>query len=210
MKINLDNKCYDVVVKRKSIKHIYIKTEGSTIVVSAGKRVSLKRIEDLVLENKVKVLRMLNKSVKEENEGSKFYYLGTNYDIIIMPTSSDIVFDEGYIIVKSEEFLNSFLKKKTEEILHDRFNYVYSIFEEDIPKYRLRIRKMKTRWGVCNKSSRTITLNSNLIKYDKSVIDYVIIHELSHLVHFNHSKNFWDLVKKHDSDYKKHRKILKG
>ena len=68
---------------------------------------------------------------------------------------------------------------------------------------------MKTRWGVCNRSNNTITLNSNLIRYDESIIDYVIFHELSHFVHPNHSKNFWGLVEKYVSDYKVCRNILK-
>ena len=67
---------------------------------------------------------------------------------------------------------------------------------------------MKTRWGVCSKKGY-ITLNANLIKYDIKALDYVIIHELSHYVHFNHSKEFWKLVEKNYPNYKECKKILK-
>ena len=67
---------------------------------------------------------------------------------------------------------------------------------------------MKTRWGVCNKNN-SITLNSDLIKYGYEQIDYVIIHELSHFIHFNHSKDFWNLVNKYCKNYKEIRKSLK-
>ena len=51
--------------------------------------------------------------------------------------------------------------------------------------------------------------NSKLIEYDYDKIDYVIVHELSHIIHFNHSKNFWELVGKYCKDYKKIRRELK-
>ena len=68
---------------------------------------------------------------------------------------------------------------------------------------------MTTRWGVCNKKTKTITLNSELIKYSIDKLDYVIIHELSHFIHFNHSKEFWLLVSKYCPRYKEIRKELR-
>ena len=83
------------------------------------------------------------------------------------------------------------------------------MFEENIPYPNLKIRKMKTRWGVCNRKNNNVTLNSELIKYGYDQIDYVITHELSHFVHFNHSKDFWMTVSKYCPNYKKIRKSLK-
>jgi predicted metal-dependent hydrolase len=68
---------------------------------------------------------------------------------------------------------------------------------------------MKTRWGVCNIKDKVITLNTELLKKDMSLIDYVIVHEISHLYHPNHSKNFWNLVSTHYPYYKVARKMLK-
>ena len=55
---------------------------------------------------------------------------------------------------------------------------------------------MTSRWGVCNIKNHNVTLNLELSKYDISALDYVIVHELSHLIEFNHSKNFWNIVEK--------------
>ena len=57
----------------------------------------------------------------------------------------------------------------------------------------IRYRKMKRRWGSCS-SEGIITFNTNLLKRDKRFIDEVVVHELAHLVHFNHSKDFHELV----------------
>ena len=54
-----------------------------------------------------------------------------------------------------------------------------------------------------------MTLNSKLIEFDVSKIDYVIIHELCHIIHFNHSKEFWELVFKYCPNYKQIRKEMK-
>lgn len=68
---------------------------------------------------------------------------------------------------------------------------------------------MKSRWGVYNRKNHSITLNSHLIEYSIEKLDYVIIHELCHIIHFDHSKDFWLLVSKYCPDYKKIRKELK-
>ena len=68
---------------------------------------------------------------------------------------------------------------------------------------------MTTRWGVCNRKTNTVTLNLELYKYEDKALDYVIVHELSHFIHFNHSKEFWSVVEKYFPDYKKVRQYLK-
>ena len=68
---------------------------------------------------------------------------------------------------------------------------------------------MSTRWGVCNKKNKTITLNLELIKKDIKYLDYVIVHELCHFIHFDHSKEFWNLVSKYCPNYKQLRKEMR-
>ena len=68
---------------------------------------------------------------------------------------------------------------------------------------------MKTRWGVNNVTKRIITLNSELLKKDVTLIDYVIIHELCHFYEANHSNRFWMQVEKRYPYYKLARKRLR-
>ena len=60
-----------------------------------------------------------------------------------------------------------------------------------------------------NRVKHSVTLNSELIKYNIRCLDYVIVHELSHVIHFDHSKNFWSLVSKYCNNYKAIKKELK-
>ena len=70
------------------------------------------------------------------------------------------------------------------------------------------LKNTKSQWGSCSRS-KNISLSYNLISASKAAIDYVIIHELCHLEHMNHSKDFWNLVTKHYPNYKTQVKWLK-
>ena len=72
----------------------------------------------------------------------------------------------------------------------------------------LRLSHANTRWG-SRSSSGTISLNIGLMKVPEALRDYVIIHELAHINHMDHSPAFWAEVESHDPNYKRHRKALK-
>ncbi len=74
---------------------------------------------------------------------------------------------------------------------------------------RITVRSQKTRWGSAS-ARKNLSFNFRLMRYRKEVIDYVIIHELCHLIEMNHSKNFWLLVKKYCPDYLILRRELKS
>ena len=95
------------------------------------------------------------------------------------------------------------------QLFKERLDYNYHLFEEEIPYPILKIRTMKTRWCVFNKRDNSVTLNSNLLRETIDKLDYVIIHELSHFVYFDHSKNFWKLVSKYCPEYKTIRQEMK-
>ncbi|NTW50913.1 MAG: M48 family metallopeptidase, partial [Chlorobiales bacterium] len=78
-----------------------------------------------------------------------------------------------------------------------------------LPFKSARIRSQKTRWASCS-SRKTINLNRNLLFLPPELARYVMIHELCHIVHLNHSAAFWKLVAEKDPDYRQHDKALRA
>jgi hypothetical protein len=191
----IDNKEYKVIVNKKRIKNTYLRVkEDLSIHISTNHFVSKRDIENFIESNKDSIRLMINKQIKKNNKKDDFYYLGKAYEV----TNKEEL-----------ENVDKWYKKQASKIFSERYDYLFSKFESKVLKPTLKIRKMKSRWGVCNRRRHTITLNLELIKKDIIIIDYVIIHELCHLVHFNHSKNFWNLVGYYIPNYKQLRKLLK-
>lgn len=208
MKYTIQNKEYNVEIVHKNNKNTYIRIKDEeTIYVTTSYFTTKKDIKRLLDNNIDSIIKMLEKTKKKQQKKEMFYYLGNPYYVIYMPSNFEI--NDNKIYVKDEKTLNKWLKNQILKIYTERLNYWYNIFEESIPYPKLKIRTMKTRWGVCNRRDNSVTLNSELIKYDLTKLDYVIVHELSHFIHFNHSKSFWCLVEKYSPNYKKIRKDLK-
>lgn len=205
----LDGEKYNVLVVKKSNKNTYIKIKDDMTIYVTTNYLTSKREVKVILDNEKDFLRKALSRVKKKLEKEElFYYLGKKYDIIKVPFEN-IEVSDGKIFVKDEKTLEKWLKKEIKRIFSERLEYNYNLFDEDIPFPKLKIRSMKTRWGVCNKRDNSVTLNSKLIKYSIHEIDYVIIHELSHFVHFDHSREFWETVRIYMPDYKKAVTILK-
>lgn len=210
MKYELDGIEYNVIINKKNNKNLYIRVkEDMNIYVSCNYFTTKGMIERVLNENKPSLRKMLN-SIKNKNEKrNKFFYLGYSYDIIFDENEKNTRIEGNKIITKNDKTLNKWLKEETIRIFDERYVYVFNNFKENIKSPILKIRDMKTRWGVYNRLKHTITLNSRLIEFDVEKIDYVIVHELSHIIHFNHSKSFWNLVGKYSSNYKEIRKEMK-
>lgn len=209
MEITLDNKTFKVFITKKNNKNMYLRVKKDGIYITCNYFVTKGLIKSFIEKNKDSILEMNERIQKKEQKKEEFYYLRNKYDVIILNTVSKIEFIDDKVYVKNKTYLNTFLKKEAERIFNERLEICYNLFEEDIPYPELLIGKMTRKWGYCNKSKKLIKLNFELIKYSINEIDYVIIHELSHLIEFNHSKNFWNIVKKYKPDYKESTKVLK-
>lgn len=98
------------------------------------------------------------------------------------------------------------LAKKAKEYLPYRLEYYAKLYGYTYE--RCRLSHAATRWGSCS-SSGTISLNIGLMQVPEILRDYVILHELAHLNHMDHSTEFWQEVASHDPKYKEHRTKLK-
>ena len=98
------------------------------------------------------------------------------------------------------------LTKQAKEYLPYRLEYFAKRYGYHYE--RLRFSHANTRWGSCS-SNGTISLNIGLMQVPEKLRDYVLIHELAHLNHMDHSPAFWTEVAAHDKNYKDHRRRLK-
>lgn len=196
----------NVKVIRKKIKNIYfrIDDEGS-ILVTCPNLIRDSEILKLLDKNQHSINNMLNKHYRKINDTNKVMYLGSELQFIEF---NRIMLDSTRIYAKTIEEANKYLESLCLDIFQERMD-IYKATYDNLPKFRLRVRKMKTRWGVCNKGSMTITLNTELIHKKIYLIDYVICHELAHFKYMDHSKNFWMEVGKHFPNYKEARKELR-
>ena len=107
---------------------------------------------------------------------------------------------------RTRDYQKKMLMKKAREYLPYRLEYYAKLYGYSYDKCRLT--HANTRWGSCS-SRRTISLNIGLMKVPEVLRDYVILHELAHLNHMDHSRAFWAEVGSHDKNYKMHEKKLK-
>jgi predicted metal-dependent hydrolase len=98
------------------------------------------------------------------------------------------------------------LKKEAQQLLRARLDQIAA---KHGFKYRdFKVKRLSSRWGSCS-SRGDITLNFFLVQLPWHLIDYVIIHELAHTTHHNHSRQFWDLVAQSLPNFKSLRKEIK-
>ena len=205
----LNNEEVSIKIIHKNNKNIYFRfDEKGCLVVSAPIRISDKKILKLIKENEKSLVKMMKRKEAKIDNPNEIRILGLKYELKLDGNIPKITIEDGIIYASSKEKIEAYLKNITKQIFIEEINKVLKIMP-NIPKFTLKIRKMKTRWGVCNYAKMTVTLNSELIKYERSIIDYVIIHEFSHFTHHNHSKEFWNLVGKYYPDYKTARKELR-
>lgn len=107
---------------------------------------------------------------------------------------------------RARDYQKKLLMKRAKEYLPYRLEYYAKLYGYNYDKCRLT--HANTRWGSCS-SNRTISLNIGLMKVPEVLRDYVILHELAHLNHMDHSKDFWAEVQEHDKNYKNHERKLK-
>lgn len=197
---------------------------------------SVDEIEPFLIKHSRWLFNRLDLPEKKPIEPKKFvsgelhYFLGKQYPIeIVASDKNSVVFDNEKIVIRqrvdkstSQQVGGSLSRQDLVEKLLDRwyleqakrvFREISIPLVESMKKYNVApksfaIKKMKTRWGSCS-SKGNINLNLHLIKLPEQCIKEVILHELCHLVHFNHSKDFYALMTAEMPDWKVWKKEIK-
>ena len=214
-------------VHRKKVKNINLRIRPNMeIYISAPMNLHSDYIENFI-RSKEKWIKQVLQKIEEAKQnqlpsqylsGEKHKYLGKEYELEVKQGNSNRVsLKEGKIIltVISNIFENSDEKKKVMEKWY--FENAKKVFVNIIQKWleildesieKLSIKPMKSRWGSCNYVKRYINLNTELIKRTQFEIEYVVLHELTHLKYPNHGKGFYRYIENYMPNYKMAEKML--
>lgn len=195
-------------VLRKNMKRMILRVEKKNHIRLTSSKVPKKHLEAFVYENKNWIFEQQRKIRDFFEEDSLFYYLGNPYSIKHHEKSFCITDTEVYVNLEdAKRQTDDFYKLSAKAYLPSRFEYWKEIMGLNANKLGFRL--AKRRWGSCN-SKKNISLNPYMMKLSHDMIDYIIVHELSHLVHLNHSSEFYKLVSDYLPDYKNTEKKIKA
>lgn len=214
-------------IERRKIKNVYICIKNGKIVVKAPIRISKSKIDELVTQKREWIERKIKN--KEEDrlvdiKNKKYVYiLGNKVNIkfsYIEKRSINVKLDRNSCLVylPKETIFNdeiySIINKKIDKELKEFSKYYIMLAMEKYIKLtslqpkEIVIRKFKSIWGNCS-SKKVIKINQNIIHYGMDQIEYVCLHELTHLKYMNHQKEFWNYIKKYMPNYKNISGVLK-
>lgn len=214
---------------RKKIKNVHLKVFRSLdVTLSVPEQVSDEWIDSFLLSRKEWIDNQITKYKKtsgynnliEIRNGSSTQLLGKDMRIYKEASLSNrICIDEKNIYLYLVDVTNDSIAQKefgkwwrqtAKEVYQNEIDYFYErvIRKYGITKPILKIRKMKTLWGSCTPHSNRITLNEYLLKANIRCIQYVVLHELTHLLYPNHSSDFYNFLTIHMPDWSERKKQL--
>lgn len=213
----------DVKIVQKDVKNITLKVRpNGEAILTAPKAASDEHIKFIIkkrakwIAKKRAFFASFKMPKKEYVSGEDFKYLGRSYRLKVVQSKEERVkLQRGY--------LELFVKDKND--LERKRNLVYGWYYEKATLYffnilqefnkivkqdikSVKIRQMKIRWGSCNPYKSYINLNIELIKKPKTCIEYVVFHELVHLLYPDHLKKFYDYLTLYMPDWQKRKEIL--
>lgn len=210
---------YEIIFSRRRTVSLVINRDGS-LVVRAPKRTGQKELADIVakkrdwIEKHQHKMRQKRPIEKEFKDGETFMFLGERYPLRICDACAGRLEFKGLAFQLSQtpaptarKLFAAWYAKRAAEFIFPRTRYLAELMK--VKYRRISITAARTRWGSCSDQS-TINFSWRLVLAPPHIIDSVIIHELAHLIHHNHSGSFWDTVKQLYPDYKKRKKMAQA
>ncbi|HMB25642.1 MAG: M48 family metallopeptidase [Chloroflexota bacterium] len=205
-----------VRIKRKTLALI-VKPDGS-VIVRAPLRATQKLIREFVANNakwiekkRAEALAFSPPAPKEYVPGETFMYLGNAYPLeIVKGQRKPLLLEGSFKLAASKQgtaklVFERWYRTQAKQILTERVKLYASQYGLQYKK--IGITSARTRWGSCS-ANGSLNFSWRLILAPLAVVDYVVVHELVHTVHHNHSKRFWNKVETIMPDYKERRKWL--
>lgn len=221
MEIKYKNCLLKYSVKRKNVKNISIKIEqDGNLLITCPMNITITTVEKIIkrkikwITAKLEIMDKKNSRLSELQPDKLKYLLFLGKVLPVKKCNIDI--DKPYVefgqheidVYGNDDILSNMVgvkriiyrqfKKKLQYVIEKRID-IYSRIIKVKPN-KITIKAQKTIWGSCS-SKGNLNFNYRLIMAPLDVIDYVVVHELCHLVHMNHSKEYWKLVESIIPDY---------
>ena len=206
---------YNLDVKRTNRKKtIALEVRDNGVKITVPYNLSIEEIEKILekknnwINNKLLFQKRKPKyKAKLFLDGEKFLFLGVEYKLKIVYSKTYNVYRENNFIciqrkkngASSRKILENFYRQEAKIIFKNKVKHFEKIL--NLKSSNIKLRAYMRRWGSCNTQGE-LAFNWRLIMAPEKVINYVIVHELCHIVHYNHSKKFWKLVRYHYPSYK--------
>lgn len=200
------------IKRNKNIKRLKIEVkEGGALLISAPLYLSESKCIEFANENAVKLHKMIERQhaldAKKMELDGHFLYLGRKTPITFNPLQrKKYLFEDGALSLSKEEHFREFLRDEAKRVITPKTEDVASFY--GVTYEKLSFRDTKSRWGSCS-AKKTLNFSIRLVGAPKSVIEYVVIHEICHLKELNHSSRFWAHVAALSPTYKESETWLK-
>lgn len=198
---------------RKNIKNIHLGVypPNGRIRIAVPLKTSDELIKLFIITKLYWIKKQQKQFLKQERQtpreyvtGETHYFFGKSYRLNVIYTNELIKIE-----IRKKKFIDLYIRpnttvKQREELFENFYrSELYNILPKLIKKWEkkvgvkikeVKIKKMKTKWGTCNSKDKRIWLNLELVKKPFNCIDYVLVHELIHLIEKNHSEKFFQII----------------
>lgn len=210
---------FNIIRTNRKTMAIYVRNDGS-VEVRAPKRMDLHTIEQFVhsktdwIKSKITIAR---KTIEQKQEhiityGDDVRYLGEYYPIQgregpYIGFQNEFYIPYGLLDDQVKQAVIQIYKLLAKQVIQSKVKHYAQIMR--VSPTSIRVNSAKTRWGSCS-SKGGLNFSWRLVMAEESVVDYVVVHELSHLLQMNHSKEFWRIVESILPQFQEEKRKLKG
>ncbi len=218
-----------VYVQRKPIRHLYVRVVApdGAVRVSVGPAYSEADIRSIIEQRMAWIQRQKNRIAAQEQtmpsrptftEGELVYFAGEAYRLAVherrgpccvhlVDTTLWLSLPPGCALGKRQQVIEAWYRKHLQAQIPAMLTHWSARMNVSVAQWR--IRRMKTLWGSCNPRARRIWLNLDLARYPLRCLEYVLVHELVHLLERSHNARFYRLMDAFMPEWRDHRLLLR-
>lgn len=214
------------VIRKRNLKNLYIRVHppGGNVTVSAPLEQTLDDVRLFVLKKLPEIIKVRERMLAQDRQSKREYvsgeshylwgkpyrlqviYEGTKRSIVKAPSKIIMTVPEGTDEKTRESLLTEWYRQELKRVLESVV--IGCEKKTGVHANEFRIKNMKTRWGTCNIEKRRIWVNLQLVKKPVECLEYVVIHELVHLLERNHTHRFHALVEEYCPTWREAKKLL--